>query len=434
MSLGIKNAMIVNADGMAESPQEILVENGVIQEIALACAKRADRVLDARGLLVFPGFVDLHAHFREPGQEDKETIESGSQAAVRGGFTCVFCMPNTRPPIDNAAIVAAVRARAQQVGLIHVMPVGAVTRGQAGSEMTDMVELKRAGCLAVTDDGRAVEDSQIMLQALKYAGMAGLVIMQHCQDTNLSGKGVMNEGFYSTLLGLRGDPGVAETVIVARDIELARYLGARIHFQHMSLKRSCELIRFAKSQGVQVTAECTPHHFSLTDEDVQGFNPDAKVNPPLRSREDVAALREALADGTIDCIATDHAPHTREDKERGFDAAPPGISGLETALGLAITELVNRKVLTFPQLADKMAASPARITGLVTKGRIAQGMDADLTIVDPNEIWRVDPQAFASQGKNTPFTGRELMGRVKATVCGGRVVFDNLSVCGGKGV
>jgi len=426
MLLGIKNAVIVNADGIAERPQEILTDKGVIREISSACAGKADRILDARGLLVFPGFVDLHAHFREPGQEDKETIETGSQAAVRGGFTTVFCMPNTRPPIDNAAVVAAVQARAQQAGVIHVIPVGAVTRGQAGSEMTDMVELRRAGCLALTDDGRAVENSQIMLQALKYADMAGLLIMQHCQDPCLSGKGVMNEGYYSTLLGLRGDPGVAETVIVARDIELARYLGVRVHFQHMSLKRSCELIRFAKSQGIRVTAECTPHHFSLTDENVQGFNPDTRVNPPLRGREDVEALREALADGTIDCIATDHAPHTREDKELGFDAAPPGISGLETALGLAVTELVKRKVLTFPQLADKMAASPARITGLATRGRIAVGLDADLTIIDPDEVWRVDPKAFSSRGKNTPFAGRELTGRVKATICGGRVVFDNL--------
>ena len=424
MSLLIKNAVVVNADRLVKKPQDILTEQGVIREVGANLLSQADKELDARGCLVFPGLIDLHAHFREPGQEDKETIETGSQSAVNGGFTTVFCMPNTRPPVDNAGIAALILAEAQRVGLVNVFPVGAVTRGQAGAEMVDMFEMKRAGCLALSDDGKAVENSQIMFQALKYAQMAGLLIMQHCQDRLLSGKGVVNEGFHSTLLGLRGDPAAAETVIVARDIELACYLGVRVHFQHMSLARSCELIRSAKSQGIAVSAECTPHHFTLTDEAVKSFDPNTKVNPPLRLREDVDALKEALSDGTIDCIATDHAPHTQEDKELGFDGAPPGISGLETALGLAMTELVHRKVLTLPQLADKMAASPARIAGLKTKGRVQQGFDADLTIIDPDEEWQVRKEDFVSKGKNSPFLGRTLKGRVQATICGGKVVYQ----------
>lgn len=424
MSLLIKNAIIVNADGESKSSQDILIEKGVVSKIEKNIPADAEKIIDAGGKLIFPGFIDLHVHLREPGQEDKETIETGSRAAVKGGFTTIFCMPNTKPPIDNAKIVEAIIAEADRIGLAKVIPVGAVTKGQKGEEMVDMFEMKKAGCLALTDDGKAVENAQIMLQAMKYAKMVGLLLMEHCQDSALSGKGVMNEGFHSTVLGMRGDPAPAETVIVARDIELARYLQARVHLSHISLKRSCELIRFAKSQGIAVTAECTPHHFSLTDAAVESFDPNTRVNPPLRLQEDVDALKEALADGTIDCIATDHAPHTQEDKERGFDGAPPGISGLETALGLAMTGLVQRKVLTLAQLADKMAATPAKIVGLDKKGWVKEGYDADLTIIDSDESWEVRKEDFVSKGKNSPFFGKVLQGRVCVTVCGGKVVYE----------
>jgi len=424
MSLLIKNAIIVNADGEAKAPQDILIEKGVIVKIGAKISPDAKKVLDVKGRTVLPGLIDLHTHLREPGFEEKETIATGARAAAKGGFTSVFCMPNTRPPLDSAKVIEAVVAEARRVGLVNVFPVGAVTKEQRGSEMVDMFELKGCGCLALSDDGTAVENSQIMLQALKYAQMAGLLVMDHCQDRLLSGKGVMNEGFYSTVLGMRGDPAPAETVIVARDIELARYLKTRVHLQHISLERSCELIRFAKSQGVAVTAECTPHHFSLTEEAVRDFNADAKVNPPLRRQEDVDALKAALADGTIDCIATDHAPHTQEDKELGFDAAPPGISGLETAFGLAVTGLLQQKVLTLVQLAARMSAEPARIVGFKKKGWVREGFDADVTVVDAEESWEVRREDFVSKGRNSPFFGRSLKGRVQATVCGGKVVFE----------
>jgi dihydroorotase len=424
MSLLIKNAVIVNADGISKAPQDILIEKGVISQVGKGIKAEGAKTIDAGGKMVFPGFIDLHVHLREPGREDKETIETGCKAAAKGGFTTIFCMPNTTPPIDNAGIVEFVLAQTKRAGLINVFPVGAVTKGQKGEEMVDMFEMKEAGCLALTDDGKSVTNSQILFQALKYAQMAGLFLMEHCQDAALSGSGVMNEGFQSTMLGMRGDPAPAESVIVARDIEIAGYLKARIHLSHISLKRSCELIRFAKSQGIAVTAECTPHHFSLTEDVVKDFDPNAKVNPPLRRKEDVDALKAALADGTLDCIATDHAPHTQEDKELGFDAAPPGISGLETAFGLAVTELIERKVLTLPQLADKMSASPARVAGLTRKGRVAEGFDADLTVVDPGEEWEVLKQDFVSKGKNSPFFGRVLKGRVQATICSGKVVYE----------
>ncbi|MEW5895623.1 MAG: dihydroorotase [Candidatus Omnitrophota bacterium] len=423
MSLLIKNTRIVNADGVSEAG-DILIEQGIIKKIAKNISSHADTVIDAKGKLVFPGLIDLHVHLREPGFEEKETIETGSRAAVKGGFTTICCMPNTNPPLDNGKIVKAVRQEAVRVGLLNVIPVGAITKGQKGQEMVDMFEMREAGCLALSDDGKSVENSQIMLQAMKYAQMVGLLLMEHCQDSALSGKGVMNEGLMATLLGMRGDPSPAESVIVSRDIELAKYLKTRVHFSHISLKRSCELIRAARAQGIAVTAECAPHHFSLTDEAVRSFDPNTKVNPPLRTKEDIEALKEALADGTLDCIATDHAPHSQEDKELGFDAAPSGISGLETALGLAMTQLVQTKILTLAQLADKMSASPARILGLDKKGRVAEGFDADLTIIDPEEQWEVRKKDFASKGKNSPFFGWSLQGRVSTTICGGKVVFE----------
>lgn len=423
-SLLIKNAVIVNADKINQQPRDILIEKGSIVQIAPSIRKDGAQTIDAKDKLVLPGLIDIHVHLREPGGEHKETIETGCRAAAKGGFTTIMCMPNTNPVIDNAMIVEGVIKEAQRVGLVNVIPVGAITRGQRGEELTDMMELKEAGCLALSDDGRSVANSQLMRLALEYAKMAGVLLIEHCQEPSLWGGGVMNEGFHSTLLGLKGDPGISETVIVARDIELAHYLKTRVHLAHMSLKRSVELIRFAKGQGIQVTAEACPHHFTLTDEAVKTFDTNTKMNPPLRSQEDVEAVREALSDGTIDCIVTDHAPHTQEDKEADFDHAPYGMIGLETSVGLTITELVGPGILSWPQMVERMSASPVRIIGLENKGAVREGMDGDLTMIDPHQEWEVRREDFVSKSKNSPFVGRRLKGRVVATIRAGKLVYQ----------
>ena len=423
MGLLIKNATIVNADKVHAKEQDILLENGVIAKIAPSIEKGSHQVIDASGKKVLPGLIDIHVHFRQPGREDKETIETGSRAAVRGGFTTVMCMPNTNPVIDNAPIVSFVINEAKRIGLCNVIPIGAITKGQNDQELTDMNELKQAGCLALSDDGKSVLNSRLMFLAMQYAKMVGLLIVEHCQDFLLTSGGVMNEGFVSTELGLKGDPVIAESAIVGRDIEIAKYLDARVHLCHMSTKRSIELIRFAKSQGVKVTAEACPHHFTLTDDAVRGFDPSTKMNPPLRSQEDVDAIKEGIKDGTIDCIVTDHAPHTVEDKEVGFDQAPFGMIGLETSLGLTIAELVAPGIISLPQMVEKMSAAPARIVGLSNKGEIREGKDADLTIIDPDKEWIFSLEDIASKSKNTPFIGRKLKGTVEYTIYSGKVVY-----------
>ncbi len=426
MSLLIKNAKIVNADQMHEQPQDILLERGKIVKIAPSIKAENVKIIDATGKIVVPGLVDIHVHFREPGREDKETIESGSKSAAKGGFTTVMCMPNTCPVIDNEMIVGAIINEAKRVGLVNVIPIGAITRGQKDGELTDMFELKKAGCLALSDDGKSVNNSRVMRLAMEYADMVGLLLIEHCQDPLLTSCGVMNEGLNSTLLGIKGDPGIAESVIVARDIELAHYLNTRVHLAHMSLKRSVELIRFAKSQGIKVTAEVCPHHFTLTDDAVKDFDTKAKVNPPLRTKEDIEALKQGLKDGTIDCIVTDHAPHTEEDKDVSFDQAPFGLIGLETSVGLTMSELVHKGVLTLPQLVEKMSAAPARIVGLKSKGWIKEGFDADITIIDPNKEWVFEKDEIVSKSKNSPFIGRKMKGRVDLTIYSGRVVYECL--------
>ena len=424
MLLLIKNATIVNADQMAKEPQDILVEKGVIKKIAASIKEDKAKVIEAKGKLVLPGLIDIHAHFREPGEEHKETIASGMAAAAKGGFTTVMCMPNTIPVIDNRSIAEMVVNESKRIGQINVIPIGAITKGQNGQELTDMFELKEAGCGALSDDGKCVSNSHLMRLAMEYAKMVDILLIQHCEDHVLSCGSVMNEGVTSILLGVKGDPGVSESVMVARDIELANYLDARVHFAHMSLRRSIELIRAAKAQGIKVTAEATPHHFTLTEEELKSFNTSAKVNPPLRTRGDVEAVKAALKDGTIDCIATDHAPHAWEDKEKDLDHAPCGIIGLETAVGLVATELVGAKVLSWLQVAERMSAAPARVMGLEGKGVIKEGADGDLTVIDPEAEWTVREEDFVSKSQNSPFIGRKLKGRVVATVCAGKVVFS----------
>jgi len=418
----IKKATIVNSKGVSKEPQDILIEKGVIVKIGKISDPEA-KVIDASGKYVLPGLIDLHCHLREPGFEHKETIETGSRSAAKGGFTSIVCMPNTNPVLDNAKVIEGVLKEAKRVGLVHVFPAGAVTKGQKGEDLSDIMELKDAGCVALSDDGKAVQNSQLMRHALEYAKMADLVIMQHCEDATIS-KGMMNEGFYSTLLGLKGIPEVAETIIVARDIELARYLKTKIHFAHISTKRAIDLIRHAKAEGVMVTAEACPHHFSLTEEAVQGFDTNTKVNPPLRTKEDVEAVKLALKDGTLDCISTDHAPHALDEKELEFDAAPMGMIGFETALGLAGRELVEKKYITWSTLVEKMSSNPAKILGLSNKGEIAEGKDADLIIVDPDKEWFFRKEDIVSKGKNSPFIDEKLKGRVELTFCGGKITYQ----------
>ena len=425
MALLIKNAKIVNADKTSKSTNDILLEKGKIVKISSSISDAKAEIIDINGKLAFPGLIDIHVHLREPGREDKETIETGSQAAAKGGFTTVMCMPNTDPVIDNAMIVEGIIKEAKRVGLVNVIPVGAITKGLLGKDLTDMFELKQAGCLALSDDGRCVANAKLLRFAMEYSDMIGLLLIEHCQEAFLTGKGVMNEGFNSTLLGMAGDPGVAETVIVSRNIELAHYLNKRIHLAHLSLGRSVELVRRAKKEGVGITAEVCPHHFSLTDEATKSFDPNTKVFPPLRTQEDVGALKKGLKDGTIDCIVTDHAPHTLEDKEVGFDFAPSGMIGLETSVGLVMTELVDKGVLSFSQMAGKMSTTPAKIIGLESKGVVQEGHDADITIIDPDKEWILNKEDIVSKSKNTPFIGRKFKGAVSMTVCGGKVVYKD---------
>ncbi|MCA9398168.1 MAG: dihydroorotase [Candidatus Omnitrophica bacterium] len=424
MSLLIKNAIIVNADKMEKKPQDILLNKGKIVKIAPSISEKATKVIDAKNKLVMPGLIDMHVHFRVPGQEYKEDLETGSMSAAKGGFTTVMCMPNTRPVIDNESIVDSVIREAEQIGLVNVIPIGAITRGQKDEELVDIFELKKAGCLALSDDGKSVVNSHLMRRAMEYAKMADILLIQHCEDPLLSNGGVMNEGETSTLLGLKGDPGISESVIVSRDIELANYLKTKVHFAHMSLKRSVELIRVAKAQGIAVTAEACPHHFALTDEALKEFDTFAKVNPPLRTLEDVEAIKEGLKDGTIDCIVTDHAPHSQEDKELDIDHAPFGMIGLETSVGLTITELVKKNVISWTKMVDLMSTAQARIIGLKNKGVIKEGYDADITIIDPDKEWEFKKEDIASKSKNSPFIGRKLTGQVSWTIYQGKVSYS----------
>ncbi len=423
MKLLIKGGMVLDpAAGTAEK-KDVLIVDGKIAAVDRGLSRSGARVLDAAGKLVAPGFIDMHAHLREPGYTHKETIVSGSRAAVRGGFTAVACMPNTDPVADCGAVVAHIKSEAAKAGLVRVYPIGAITRGSLGLELAEMADLKEHGAVAVSDDGRPVGSAALMRSAMQYARMLGLTVISHCEDESLSAGGAMNEGFMSTVLGLKGIPAAAEEVMVARDLILAGQTGCRLHLAHVSTAGSVRLIREAKARGVSVTAEAAPHHFTLTEEAVAGYDTNTKVNPPLRTSEDVAAVREGLADGTIDVIATDHAPHALEEKDVEYDRAPFGIAGLETAAGLVWSELVNSGVLTPLQAVARLTLNPARVLG-IPGGTLETGADADLTIIDPELTWTVDASLFESKGKNTPFNGRLLKGVPVATIVGGRIVMS----------
>lgn len=386
-------------------------------------------VLPARGLIVCPGFIDLHCHLRQPGFEEKETIATGTRAAARGGFTTICCMPNTNPPLDNPAAIEQVMSKAATEGVVRVLPIGCISKGRKGGELAEVTELASAGVIGYSDDGEPVLNSRLMRQALDYSRALGLSIIDHCEDTSLTDGGLMNEGTISTRLGLRGIPAAAEEIIVARDLALAKLTGGRLHIAHVSTEGSVELIRRAREKGVRVTAEVTPHHLTLTEEKVMGYDTNAKVNPPLRTKRDVQALIGGLKDNVIDIIATDHAPHTEADKLGEFALAPFGISGLETALG-SLMSLVHDGRLTLTTLISKLTCEPSRIIGdrYGKLGTLAIGAPADVAIFDPNRDWVVDTSAFASKGKNTPLAGSVLRGKVMATISRGKLVYRDDSI------
>lgn len=425
MKIIITGGRVVDPVAGTETVSDLLIDGGKIAALGKNLKAGGARVIEAAGKLVAPGLLDMHVHLREPGYEAKETIRTGLMAAVRGGFTGVACMPNTNPVADNQTVIQFIKSRAAEAGLARVYPVGAITRGSKGEELAEMADLKNAGAVALSDDGRPVAGTGVMRRAMQYAGMLGLTIISHCEDPELAAGGSMNEGLMSTKLGLKGIPGAAEEVMVARDIILAELTGCPLHIAHVSTAGSVRLIREAKSRGIRVTAEVTPHHFTLTDTAVEGYNTSTKVNPPLRGEEDVAAVKEGLADGTIDVIATDHAPHTMEEKDVEYDRAPFGMVGLETALGLVWTELVETGLLSPSRAVAKMTVNPARILG-ITKGALVPGATADITIIDPALEEVVDPGSFASKGRNTPFAGRRLKGLPVLTMVEGRIVFSRL--------
>ena len=401
---------------------DLLLEGGKIARIGTGLSAAGADVLDAAGLHVFPGLIDMHVHLREPGYEYKEDIASGSAAAVRGGFTQVCCMPNTDPVCDNAAVVSYIVRRGKEVGLCKVRPIGAMTVGEKGEQLAEMGKMKDAGAVAFSDDGRPVSDSRILRLAMEYAAGFGMLTLSHCEDKALVDGGVVNEGFNSTLAGLKGSPRAAEEIDIARVIILAETLGLRAHVCHVSTRGGVQLLREAKRRGVRVTAETCPHYFTLTDDAVTGFDANTKVNPPLREQGDVDAIKAGLADGTLDCIVTDHAPHHADEKNVEYNLAAFGISGIETSFSLSYTALVRGGVLTLEQLAEKMSAAPARILGL-EGGALKEGAVADLMLADLSEKYVIDPAEFRSKGKNTPFKGKEVYGRVKATIVDGAVKF-----------
>ena len=387
-------------------------------------------VLEAQGLIISPGFIDLHCHLRQPGFEDKETIATGSRAAAKGGFTTVCCMPNTNPPIDSAAVVEFIQNIAQAEAKVRVLPIGCITKGRRGEELAEMGELAAAGVVAFSDDGNSVSDAQLMRHALEYSLAFGLPIVNHCEDLSLSQGGVMNEGWVATRLGLKGIPAAAEEAMVSRDLALAELTGARLHIAHVSTAGSVDLIRRAKKQGISVTAEVTPHHLSLTEEQVLApipYDTNTKVNPPLRTKRDIEALLEGLRDGVIDAIATDHSPHATQDKLCEFDEAVFGISGFETALG-SLLALMHQGEIELITLISKLTVEPARLLGRGELGALMVGMAGDVTIFDPDAEWMVNPDAFVSKGKNTPLAGNILKGKVMATIVGGEIVYKDEKV------
>lgn len=432
MKILIKNGRLIDPSQNIDAQRDLLIEDGVVASIGEGLSSDGAEILDATGLVVAPGLIDLHVHLRTPGQEYKEDTTTGTAAAAAGGITTMCVMPNTLPTIDNRSVVEDVLARAKSEGNgIHILPVASVSIAAKNEQLSEFADLKSAGAVAVSDDAFPLQDSDFMRRVFQYARTLDLVVMLHCEDISLTGGGhagvgkgggVMNEGVVSNELGLRGMPRVSEDIAVFKACALAKETGATIHILHNTTKGAVEIIRRAKAEGVKVTAEVCPHHFSLTDEAARGYNTNAKMNPPLRTQEDVEALIEGLQDGTIDAIATDHAPHAAHEKEREFDHAPFGILGLETSLPISLEYLVEAGKLTLPQLLEKMTAAPARILGL-EGGSLQVGKAADVVVFDPAQKWTLHKNDLKSKSKNTPYDGHEMVGRVKATLVGGNVIY-----------
>jgi dihydroorotase len=407
MSLLIKNGRVIDPANNVDDVLDILISGGKIEKAGKNLTDKSAEVIDASGKIVAPGFVDMHAHLREPGREDEETVATGTRAAIRGGYTSIVCMPNTEPAIDRPEVARAVKDIIKKDASCNVYVAGAITQNREGKALSDIEGMKKEGVVAITDDGSCVGDKNMMMDALRAAKKAGLLVMDHCEDPKLSRQGVMNRGFAATKTGLRGIPREAEYEMVKRDIELAKKLGARIHIAHVSCAESVELIRQAKRDRIAITAETAPHYFSLTEECCASYDTNTKMNPPLRSSGDVGAIKRGLADGTIDAIATDHAPHTDSEKDVEFDLAPFGIIGLETALGLAVTELVDKNILSWPQLITRMSAAPARILGIAA-GSLKSGSPADIVVIDPDKKYVYKKEAVESKSRNSPFINWEL--------------------------
>ncbi|MHB8091012.1 MAG: dihydroorotase [Syntrophales bacterium] len=427
MNLLLKGGRVIDPSTGVDQVQNLLIKNGKIAgrvEEGQALSDPELDVIDISGKILVPGLIDMHTHLREPGDEYKETIASGSEAAAAGGFTSIACMPNTHPVNDNRSTTEFILKRAAECGLVNVYPIAAISLKSEGAILSEFWDLKEAGAVGFSDDGKPVMNSALMRRALEYASSLDMPIISHCEDVNLSAGGVMHEGAVSAEIGLVGIPAAAEEIMVARDILLAEYTGAHVHIAHVSTKGSVRLIHEAKARGIRVTAETAPHYFMLTDEALRNFDTFAKVYPPLRGAKDREAIREGMNDGAIDTIASDHAPHARTDKELEFDYAANGITGLETSLSLSLS-LVQEGILTLPELIKKMTINPARILH-IPKGTLAAGADADITVIDTEKEWLVDPRMFRSRGKNTPFQGQQLRGKAVLTIVGGEIRFRDL--------
>ena len=422
MNILIKNGRVIDPSVNLDSVMDVLIVNGKISQ---GSAPENVEIIDATGKWVAPGFIDMHVHLRDPGQRHKETIATGTNAAAAGGFTTICCMPNTSPVIDNEIVVEYVTSKAAKDGIINVLPIGSITKGLLGEELSAIGEMKNAGICAISDDGKTVENPSLLKTAMKYAKMFDLPILSHCEDLRLVGRGQINAGSHAELMGFRGIAPEAEEIIIARDIILARVTGAKLHICHVSTAEGVELIRAARKAGQDVTAEVCPHHFTLIDEDVTDYDANFKMSPPLRSKRDVAAIKDGLKDGTISVIATDHAPHHEDEKNCEFEDAMNGIVGLETAVPLCLSELTD--VLTPIQIVAALSANPAKILGLANKGSLQAGADGDITIIDPYLAHNIDKNAFQSKSKNTPFHGRKVTGRVTHTIVGGKVVHRNVN-------
>lgn len=424
MSLLIKKGHVLDPSTNTDGIRDILVEDGIIKEICEHINIQADEVIMAEGLFVMPGFIDLHVHLREPGFEYKETIKTGAMSAARGGFTTICPMPNTKPAIDSRDMVEWVNHKAKEEAVVHILPIGAVTIGQAGDQLADIKGMKEAGAAAISEDGKSVMKITVYKDGMLAAKEAGIPVFAHCEDKDLVGRGVINAGSKARELDLPGITNGVEDIIAIRDILLAKETGARLHLCHCSTRDSVAFLKWAKEEGLPVTGEVCPHHFTLADEDIPGNDSNYKMNPPLRSREDVVALKDALKQGILDVIATDHAPHSKEEKEKSFLDSPFGIVGLETAFALSFTELVESGILTPLELVRKLTVNPASVLGM-DKGSLSTGKAADLVIADSSSWYTIEKEEFVSLGKNTPFQGRKVKGRIKYTLVDGKVVYQD---------